>query len=82
MEGETDVAYANSQMFIAEAEDLYAGLQKYFATIGQLVTPHPSRAKKTNEKLKNIIFSVFLLTYNKAAQDGLRRGMRVSNVVS
>lgn len=54
MEGETDVAYANSQMFIAEAEDLYAGLQKYFATTGQLVTP----------------------------QDGLRRGMRVSNVVS
>jgi len=35
MEGETDVAYANSQMFIAEAEDLYAGLLKYFATIGR-----------------------------------------------
>lgn len=32
MEGETDVAFANSQMFIAEAEDLYSGLQKHFPT--------------------------------------------------
>ena len=35
MEGGTDAAYATSQMFIAEGEDLYSGLQKHFATTGR-----------------------------------------------
>ena len=35
MEGSDDASYANSQMFIAEGEDLYSGLQAHFATLGR-----------------------------------------------